>query len=95
VLLFSLNWNGFGLAPEIWTIIVLLVATAIEAVVSFRRGDVAYQLVIIWAFIGIAVRNGAASLVGTTALILAAVVVIIGIVGYLRHRSITPPQSTI
>jgi len=51
--------NGvfFGLDESIWTAIVLLVATTISVVLVITRKDVAYGLVPVWAFIGIAVKQ--------------------------------------
>jgi lysylphosphatidylglycerol synthetase-like protein (DUF2156 family) len=52
-LLVNFNWNGFNVAPEIWTVIVLIVGTLIGLTVIEKRKDVAYGLVIIWAYYGI------------------------------------------
>jgi hypothetical protein len=49
----SINWNGFGLSPETWTFIMLVVAIAIAALMAYSRQDIAYLLVLVWAFIGI------------------------------------------
>jgi len=51
-----IGWNGDPLAPQTWAIIMLAVATLITGLMLLLRGDVAYALVIIWAFAGIAVR---------------------------------------
>ncbi|MFN2225178.1 MAG: TspO/MBR family protein, partial [Anaerolineae bacterium] len=45
-----LNWNGWGLAPEWWAIIMLIVGGVVASLMSITRGDVAYVLVIVWAF---------------------------------------------
>ncbi|MBN1219137.1 MAG: tryptophan-rich sensory protein [Anaerolineae bacterium] len=51
-----LNWGRWGLSAEVWTVIMLLVGVGLAWAISFIRGDVAYVLVIIWAFMGIAVK---------------------------------------
>lgn len=51
--LVDLNWDGFGVAPEIWTIIVMSVGTFIGLTMLQKRKDIAYVLVIIWAYYGI------------------------------------------
>ena len=56
-LLDYLNWNGFGIAPEIWMSIMLAAVLVIAALMSFTRGDIAYTLVILWALVGITVKN--------------------------------------
>jgi len=57
VLLVSLNWDGFGLAESTWTVIIVLVAMAIGTLTMVRNRDAAYGLVLIWAFVGILIRQ--------------------------------------
>lgn len=57
VALVSVNWNGFGIAPVIWGTLILIVAVLIALLVIATRKDVAYGLVIIWALVGIAVKQ--------------------------------------
>ena len=78
VLLMS-NWNGFGIAPEIWTIVVLLVGTALAVAMAFLRKEIAYPLVAVWAFIGIYNARPEVTPVAVTAVI-GAIVVFLGIV---------------
>ena len=52
----SLDWNGFGIAPEIWLAIMLAAGVVISALMSFSRRNIPHALVLIWAFVGIAVR---------------------------------------
>ncbi len=54
-----LKWDRFGLAPEIWMVIVLAAVLAIATLMNFTRRDVAYTLVILWALAGIAVKHAA------------------------------------
>jgi len=61
VLLVSLGWNGFGLAPEVWTVIILVVAALIGGVTSIVNRDVAYGAVILWAYVGILFKHISAS----------------------------------
>jgi len=60
VLLVSLNWDGFGLAESTWAVIIVLVAMAIGTATMVRNRDVAYGLVLIWAFVGILIRQTSA-----------------------------------
>jgi hypothetical protein len=55
VTLVSLNWDGFGISQETWATIIVIVALLISILVLITRKDIAYGLVIIWAFVGIAV----------------------------------------
>jgi len=54
--LVSLGWNG-GMTPLIWTIILLTVAYSLAVINVWRNRDLAYGLVIVWASVGIAVKN--------------------------------------
>jgi len=55
VTLVSLNWDGFGISQETWATIIVIIALLISILVSITRKDIAYGLVIIWAFVGISV----------------------------------------
>jgi len=55
--LVSVNWDGFGVSPETWAALVIIVALFISVLVLATRKDVAYALVIIWALVGIAVKQ--------------------------------------
>jgi benzodiazapine receptor len=57
VTLVSANWNGFGIAPETWATLILITALVIALLVLATRKDLAYGLVIIWALVGIAVKQ--------------------------------------
>jgi len=51
--LFYLGWGGWGISPVIWTMIMLSIATLLGLIMLWREFDIAYVLVLIWAFIGI------------------------------------------
>ncbi len=70
------KWNGFGIAPEIWTITMLVVALVVAGLMAFNRGEIAYLLVLIWAFVGIGVEQADTPLVVNAANLAAAVVAI-------------------
>lgn len=55
--LVSINWNGLGIAPETWATLVMVIALVIALLVISTRKDLAYGLVIIWALVGIAVKQ--------------------------------------
>jgi benzodiazapine receptor len=59
VTLVSLEWDGFGTSSELWAALVLIIALLITILVLVTRKDIAYGLVIIWAFLGIAIRQSA------------------------------------
>lgn len=57
VLLVYLNWDGFGLADATWATVIVVVAMVIGAATALRNRDLAYGLVLIWAFTGILIRQ--------------------------------------
>jgi hypothetical protein len=86
-LLWYVGWNGFGIAPEIWTVIMLAVAVVLAFIMALRRHDVAYLLVLAWAFAGIANKQVATPLVSTAAWIATGLVGVAVVVALLRGRS--------
>ena len=87
-LLDYVGWSGWGVSPEAWTVIMLVVGAGIASAVGLTRGDVAYMLVIVWAFAGIAVKHTATPVVATAAWVTAVLVVVMLVVGWLRHRKL-------
>jgi hypothetical protein len=69
--LFSSGWNGWGVSPIAWTVIMLLIGAVVAALVVWRFGDIAFGLVFIWAYGAIAVRQAAISPIWMTAVVLA------------------------
>ncbi len=52
-LLVSLNWTGWGIAPAIWTIIILIVGALIGLLWTLTDKNIFYGLVLVWAYFGI------------------------------------------
>ena len=57
VFLVSENWDSFGISAETWATLIIIVALVITLIVIATRRDIAYSLVIVWALIGIAVKQ--------------------------------------
>jgi len=85
--LYYLNWNGFGISPEIWMGIILLAVLVIVALVNFTRRDIGYTAVILWALIGIGVKHAAVSAVAIPTWITFGLVALSLVVGLLVRRS--------
>ena len=49
----KLEWNGFGLADEIWAILVLAVAAVLVILVMMNLRNAAFPLPVAWAYLGI------------------------------------------
>ena len=70
-LLDYLGWNGWGISEVGWTVVMLVIGAVLTTVVSLSRRDVAYALVIVWAFVGIAVKHAGTPTVAITAVVAA------------------------
>jgi len=57
VLLVSLGFTGFGVAESIWAVAVLIVGMLIGTVTMVRNRDIAYGVVLIWAYLGIYIKH--------------------------------------
>lgn len=51
--LVKLNWDGFGISPEIWGIIILVVAVFLVVLVQLSNRNAAFPLPVAWAYFGI------------------------------------------
>lgn len=84
----NLHWSGWGIAPEVWAAIMLAVALLITIAMLVTRRDVAYALVIIWATIGIAVKQSGTALVANSAWVVVAVIVLALAAALLRRDNL-------
>lgn len=55
--LVSMGWDGFGVRPAVWTILILLFTVGITLVATYRLKDWAYGSVIVWALVGILLNH--------------------------------------
>jgi len=55
--LVSVGWNGFGISEPIWTIVALTAGLIIGVTTLLKFKDIAYGLVIFWAYIGILIKH--------------------------------------
>ena len=62
------QWSGWGISPEGWTIIMLLLASLIIHFVVIPRLDLAYVGVFVWALIAIAIKNSGTIVISGTAI---------------------------
>ena len=90
VTLVSMGWDGFGISQETWATLIVIVALLITLLVITTRNDVAYGLVIIWAFVGIAVKQSGnqniVTLTEISAIIVAIALATSVILARLKHK---------
>jgi hypothetical protein len=67
IVLYDLGWRGAPLTEPLWAVIMLGVATVIGLFFALRLRDAAFTLVLVWAFVSIAVKQNDAPLVAYTA----------------------------
>jgi len=72
--LVSLHWDGFGISAETWAVVISLLVLVIAVLMAAKRRDVTYELVVIWAFVGIAVNQSSNQTI--VALMLAGIVIV-------------------
>ena len=91
--LYSLKWDGGGIAPSIWTVVMMTIASVIAAVISIQRHDTAYVLVIVWALVAISIRQANIPLIMVTGWVLAIALTGINLVNELKSRSKTTTNN--
>lgn len=90
-LLYYLHWDGFGIGAQTWAVVMLAVVILLAAVMMIARRDTAYLLVLVWATIGIALKqsDGDSPLVAVAAIVAAVLLAIFTIATFF----IKPPAS--
>lgn len=68
----SIGYSGAPLTPALWAAVMLVIATVIGTFFALRLRDIAYTLVLVWAFVGIYAKFPSMALVGYTALAMVA-----------------------
>ncbi len=79
------NWSGWGVSPEAWTVIMLGIGMILAFLMNYTRGDVAYSLVLLWAYIGIAIKHEGTA-VATAAWVASALLVVTSAIGWFLYR---------
>ena len=86
--LYSINWNGFGISPQAWAVIMLVVASLVGVLMTISRKDSGYLFVFAWAFAGIAVKQSAEPLVANSALFFALVAAGLAVFAIFKRKRI-------
>jgi hypothetical protein len=85
--LYYWNWNGFGISARNWTLVLFAAVLVIAGLMSLTRRDVAYNLVIVWALAGIAVKQSAAKSIVLSSLVTALLVLAVLVYSLYRKGS--------
>jgi len=82
------GWGGWGVSDVAWAVIMLAVASGLGFAMLLADRDVAYALVLVWAFVGIAVEQSQQPVVLVAALVAAGLVAL----GVLASLFVRPPR---
>ncbi len=55
--LVSIGWDGFGIADQAWAVAVIIAGVIIAIATMLRNKDLAYGLVVVWAYAGILIKH--------------------------------------
>jgi len=83
----GMNWDNIGINAAIWTIVKIGIAGAIGAAVMLSKGDIAFALVVGWAALGIAVKQGLDPMVAGSAGTIVVMIVLLVVFEVIRKRS--------
>lgn len=86
--LYSIEWNGFGISAPVWAVIMIAVASILGLLMALTRRDAAYLFVLVWSFIGIAVKQADIALVAASAWVGAGVMLALVVYSLTRRRTV-------
>lgn len=84
--LYFIKWTGFGIAPQAWAVIMLVVACLLGLLMSLSRRDSGYNFVLVWSFVGIALKQADTALVANSAWVSAVFVLGLAIYSIIQRR---------
>jgi hypothetical protein len=88
-LLVSYDWDGFGISHEVWTSLIIVVATSIATFTFLKNSAIWYLLPILWAFYGIYYKHSTGILEDNYPLIIYALLLGMGIISLLLFRNLS------
>ena len=91
--LYFIGWDGFGISAQLWAVIMLVAASLLGLVMALTRRDAGYLSVLVWAFIGIAVKQSAEPVVAISAWVAAGLMLALVIYSGLTRRTVRPAPA--
>ena len=85
--LYLVEWNGFGISEQAWAVLMLAVAAVLGLLMALLRRDAAYLFVLVWAFIGIAVKQTSAPMVVVSAWVAATLMLGSAVYSLMRRQT--------
>lgn len=94
--LVKINWDGFGVSPAMWTIIMIVIATGINLVITWKRNMREFALVGAWALIAIGIANQDTEIiVAYTSFVAAGVLLLSSAFHAFKNRALHPVNKFI
>lgn len=93
IVLYNWGWQGAPLTAETWAALLIYIATVIGFFFALRLRDIAYTLVLVWAFVGIYVAQNDAPLTAYSALAMAGLLTGAAFTAFLLRHSHTEPTT--
>lgn len=85
--LYLVEWNGFGIPATTWAVIMIAVASLLGLAMAITRRDTAYLVVLVWSFVGIAVKQTPAPDVVLAAWIGAGSMLVLAVYSLVRRKT--------
>ncbi|GEQ85070.1 hypothetical protein ULMS_05780 [Patiriisocius marinistellae] len=96
VYLVKIDWNGFGIAAEMWTLLLIGIATSINLIVTWKRNMREFALVGAWALIAIGVANTESyEIIKIVAYTCAGVLILSSSIHALKNKNTNPAKKCI
>jgi hypothetical protein len=93
VFLVSIGWNGFGIADFVWTSVILLVGAMIGILRLQKDKNIAYGLVLVWAYLWILFKHlSAGGFGGQYPSVIAAAIFCLALFGFFIGRMVYKKQ---
>lgn len=87
------QWSGAPLSPVTWTLALLGVASLLGLIFALREHNFGYVAVLVWAFLGIAVKQSATPAVVWGAWVGAALLAVVAVWGWWQGRQARSVQA--
>jgi benzodiazapine receptor len=59
VALTAVSWDGWGIEPSTWAVVIICVALLLSLAMLVTRKDIAFSFVVVWALVGILTKQSA------------------------------------
>lgn len=88
------EWAGFGLPPEAWGLVMLVLGVLLMALILLGLQNGAYPLPVAWGYLGISLeRGGSQPALMAVALARAGVLVLLAVLQFFRNGRAVLPES--